>query len=352
MKNWETTIVELESTIFDAIQAIDRGGSQVAIVTDKHQRLNGVVTDGDVRRAILKGMQLSEPVSKIMKKDCVLAPVGTEQEQLFELLRARGIRAVPLVDSQRKVCGVAHIDDFLLTDSVKPNPVVIMAGGLGTRLRPLTETLPKPMLRVGGRPMLEIILDNFVSQGFKNFFISINYLGHIIQEHFGDGSKFGVSITYLSESKRLGTAGALSLLPEGITENIVVTNGDVLTRLNLRALLDFHNALHSSATICVREFSTQVPYGVVEVADQVVQKIEEKPNVQRLVNAGIYVLNPKLLSQIPKDTYIDMPDLLNSMLKKDQVIGAFPIREYWADIGRVTDLDNANLEFNPSGVEF
>jgi NDP-sugar pyrophosphorylase family protein len=227
-----------------------------------------------------------------------------------------------------------------------------MAGGLGTRLRPLTETLPKPMLRVGGRPMLEIILDNFVSQGFKNFFISINYLGHIIQEHFGDGSKFGVSITYLSESKRLGTAGALSLLPEGITENIVVTNGDVLTRLNLRALLDFHNALHSSATICVREFSTQVPYGVVEVADQVVQKIEEKPNVQRLVNAGIYVLNPKLLSQIPKDTYIDMPDLLNSMLKKDQVIGAFPIREYWADIGRVTDLDNANLEFNPSGVEF
>lgn len=344
MKNWETTIVELEGTILDAVQAIDRSGGQVAVVTDKENTLAGVVTDGDVRRAILKGTPLTEPVSSIMKKDCVVASPETAPEDLLGIIKARGIRVIPLVDKERKLQGLAHLDDFLSANIIKSNPVVIMAGGLGTRLKPITDTLPKPMIHVGGRPMLEIILENFIAQGFRNFYISINYLGHMIEEYFGDGSKLGASITYLREDKQLGTAGSLSLIPNLPKESIIVTNGDVLTRLNVRALLEFHEALHSAATVCVREFSTQVPFGVVEVVDHVVQKIEEKPFLQRLVNAGIYALTPKALSLIPKDTHFDMPDLLNKLLAKDDVVGAFPIREYWADVGRHDDLLAADHE--------
>lgn len=344
MKNWETTIVQVECSIFDAVQAIDRGGGQVAVVTDKQQALAGLVTDGDIRRAILKGTPLTDPVSSIMRKDCVVASYESSPEQLLDIIKTRGIRVVPLIDSQKRVHGLAHLDDFLSANVIKTNPIVIMAGGLGTRLRPLTENLPKPMLPVGGRPMLEIVLQNFISQGFTNFYISLNYLGHIIEDHFGDGSKFGVSIHYLKEDQQLGTAGSLSLLPQGLKESIIVTNGDVLTRLNVKALLDFHEALHSSATVCVREFSTQVPFGVVEVSDHVVQKIEEKPFLQRLVNAGIYALTPKALALIPKNTYLDMPDLLNQILAQDDVVGAFPIREYWADVGRPDDLKAADSE--------
>ena len=228
----------------------------------------------------------------------------------------------------------------------RSTPVVIMAGGLGTRLRPLTENTRKPMIPVGPKPVLETIIENFAEQGFVNLFLCLNYKGEMIREHFADGRRFGVNITYLQEDRRLGTAGALSLLPEPPTEPVIVMNGDLLTKVDFVRLLDFHQRQGFMATMAMREHQQQVPYGVLKIGDgYIVQELVEKPVERYYVNAGIYILDPDTLRLVPNQKFYDMPTLFNSLMDQGKKVGGFPLRDYWVDIGRVEDLERASAEF-------
>ena len=340
-RDWRSVLVSPGATLGDAIARIDASAHQIALIVDQQDRLLGVMTDGDVRRAILHGVPMSSPVDKLMNARPVTAPVGTSNKELLALMRRHVVHQMPIVNAANQVVGVALIDD-LIGARERPNWVVLMAGGLGTRLRPLTELTPKPMLAPRGKPILESILENLVGEGFRKFFFSVNYKADMIEEHFGDGSRWGARISYLREDRRLGTAGALSLMPEAPTQPIVVMNGDLLTHASISNLLDFHNALESLATMAVREYDLQVPYGVVRIAGERITSIEEKPVHKFLVNAGIYVLSPPALAHIPPRAYFDMPTLFERLNAAGATTVAFPLREYWLDIGCPADYDQAS----------
>jgi dTDP-glucose pyrophosphorylase len=332
-------------SIREVLQIIDQSGIQIAIITTENRYLQGTVTDGDIRRGILEGIDLDEPVSTVMNEDPITAPPQEERQSLISTMRARRIHQIPLVDREGRVVGVEVLDD-LLESEARPNPVVLMAGGLGTRLRPLTKDCPKPLLEVGGKPILETILEGFVAHGFQQFYISVNYMSGMIEDHFGDGSDWNVDITYLHEDERLGTAGSLSLLPERPKETMIVMNGDLLTKLNFAHLLDFHHEHEAIATMCVREHETQVPYGVIETDDQYMEGIEEKPIERYFVNAGIYVLEPETLDHVPENEFFDMPDLFERVIEDDRKATVFPVREYWQDVGRKEDFQRVNGEYS------
>jgi NDP-sugar pyrophosphorylase family protein len=241
------------------------------------------------------------------------------------------------------VVGLESMMDLLAREAL-PNAVVLMAGGRGQRLKPLTDLCPKPLLRIGDKPILEIILENFVSQGFRNFFISVNYMAEKVEGHFGDGARFGANITYLRENEPLGTAGALTMLPE-LDLPFLVMNGDLLTKVNFAHLLDFHTEKKAAATMCVRPYTSQIPYGVVHVDEHKLVRIEEKPTQTVFVNAGIYALSPQALAHIPVGRPFDMPALFESLMAKGQKTLAFPVREYWIDIGRVGDYEQAQTDY-------
>ena len=291
MNDWQKVSILVDQTIREALKVIDEGGIQIALVTDEEQHLQGVVTDGDIRRGILQGVDLGDPVSEVMNTSPITAHPQKDRQELLDTMQSRRIHQLPLVDADGRVVGIEVLDDLLNPES-RSNPVVLMAGGLGTRLRPLTNDCPKPLLEVGDKPILETILESFTTYGFRRFFLSVNYKSDMIEDYFGDGSDWGVEITYIHEEKRLGTAGPLSLLPERPEESVLVMNGDLLTKLNFAHLLEFHRKHNSAATMCVREYEMQVPYGVIEAADHRIKKIEEKPINRYFVNAGIYVLEP------------------------------------------------------------
>jgi NDP-sugar pyrophosphorylase family protein len=259
-------------------------------------------------------------------------------------MRQRRLHQIPVLDATWRVVGLEVLDD-LLKPQPKTNPVVLMAGGLGSRLRPLTDECPKPLLRVGTKPILETILEAFIEHGFNRFYVSVNYKAEMIEAYFGDGSRWGATIEYLREKERLGTAGALSLLPEPPVEPVFVMNGDLLTRLNFAHLLDFHTAHGSVATMCVREYEMQVPYGVIKTRSHRILDIHEKPTERYLVNAGVYVLQPDALALIPRDRSFDMPDLFKRLMDRGGDTAVFPIREYWMDIGQMDDFHRANGHF-------
>lgn len=344
MKDWKQTIISPQSTIRDAIRTIDAGGIQTALVVDATRQLCGTVTDGDIRRAILRELPLETPVEKIMNTNPTIARQGDTKESILVTMKLTGHRHIPVVDENRTVIEVAFLEDLIQTQALD-NWVVLMAGGLGERLRPLTEDCPKPLLPIGNKPILQTILENCREHGFNKFYISINYKAEMVKEYFGDGSRWGVTICYLEEQKRLGTAGALSLLAEKPTDPILVMNGDLLTKVNFQNLLDFHKEHSSQATMCVREYHFQIPYGVVDIKDQQITNITEKPSQRFLVNAGIYVLQPETLTLIPADTFFDMPDLFKWLIERGLTAAAFPIREYWVDIGRLPDLEQARGEY-------
>ena len=259
-------------------------------------------------------------------------------------MREKRIHQMPIVNESGQVVDVLTVDDMLGAQE-KTNAVVIMAGGLGTRLHPLTQDTPKPMLNVGGKPILETIIQSFIDQGYVNFFVSLNFKAEIISDYFGDGSKLGASITYLHETTRLGTAGGLSLLPSEVNYPIIVMNGDLLTRISVDALLDFHQRENAVATMVVREDHYQVPYGVVEVDGTQIIDVKEKPTQRHLVNAGIYVLSEQSLANIPKGTYYDMPTHFTKLAADGHRTTAFPLHEYWVDIGRLDELERAQREW-------
>ena len=336
--------LNLRSSIRDAVRVIDSGARQVALVVNDSGQLIGLVTDGDVRRGLLKGLSLDDAVGTVMQSNFKWLPVGASRDRALALMRRDVLHQIPVLDDNGRLHDM-HVLDELIAPPVLPNWVVLMAGGQGKRLRPATDTVPKPMLEVGGRPLLESVLELCVSGGFRRMFISVNYLAEQIEGYFGDGSAWGVEITYLKETKPLGTAGALALLPRDITHPIIVLNGDVLSRIDLASMLNFHMSSQARATVAVRIHQTQIPFGVVNIKGIHLTSIVEKPTLHHHVNAGIYVIEPSLVNYLEKGEKIDMPSLLSRLIEDEIRVATFPIHEYWIDVGDHKALKRAGKEW-------
>lgn len=345
MKNWESILVTPRATLRETLQAIDGAGSQLAVVVDAERRLLGTVSDGDARRAILAGASMADPVGNFMHHDPTCVDSGEDREGVLATMRRTGLHQLPVVTRDRRVVGLAVLNDYLLADH-RDNWVVIMAGGLGSRLQELTRDTPKPMLKVGSRPLLETIVRSFADQGFRCFYLAVNYKAEQIESHFGSGRDFGVDIRYLREGQRLGTAGALSLLPEPPEHPLVVTNADLLTKQDFGTMLDKHIESGAHATMAVRQYEMQVPFGVVNVDDGEIRHIAEKPVQRFTVSAGMYVLSPEVLELVPRGQCFDMPALFDAALRKGHKVRPHHVDGYWLDIGRVTDFERANVDFS------
>jgi dTDP-glucose pyrophosphorylase len=334
-----------DATIRDAVQRIDRGASQTALIVDAERHLLGVVTDGDVRRAILRDITLDQPVSRIMSSQPKVMLAGTPDIEILRHLQLHALHQIPVVDSQNRVVALRTIDDFMRADRL-PNTIVIMAGGLGTRLKPITNDLPKPMVGIGGRPLLETTIMSLVNQGFFRFRISVNHLGDVIEDHFGDGSKWNADIQYLREPEALGTAGSLKLLTDPPDHPLIVMNGDLLTSLNFAKMLAFHQSNNAAATMGVREHRVEIPYGVIESDGAFLTRIKEKPANDYLINAGVYVIDPWVIDVVETGGRVDMTDVCEAVLARNERVGVYRIEEYWRDIGQLTDLKIAQSEID------
>lgn len=346
MEGWKTALLSDESSIADAIRVLEANASHICLVVDSEGRLRGTITDGDVRRGLLRMVPLTASVREVMRTNPIVSPAHHSAESRLELMHSNQIRQLPIVNEAGCILGLATLDE-LETGRPRENLVVLMAGGLGLRLRPFTERTPKPMLKVGTKPLLETTLESFLQQNFRHFYISVNYLADSVKEYFGDGSRWDCEIRYLEEAAPLGTAGALSLMSETPSAPLIVMNGDVLTKVNFNQLLEFHSEHNATATVCVREYDFQVPYGVVQLDGARINGLTEKPVYSFFVNAGIYVIEPELLGIIPDDgRCFHMTNFLESAMARNREIAAFPIREYWIDIGQLDDFTRANGDFD------
>ena len=315
-------------------------------MVDGEGRLIGTITDGDIRRAILDGTLLDKSVSTLLEskrqsryQSPVTAPAGTEPIALIEMMKERHVQQLPLVDSEGEVTGLVTLKD-LVTEETLPLDAVVMAGGRGARLRPLTDDTPKPMLPVGGRPLMEHLLEGLRTAGIQHVQVTTYYKRDVIEEYFGDGHDLGMDISYVAENRPLGTAGALGLL-EAPDRPLLVINGDILTRVDFRSMLKFHEEQRAEMSIGVRQYEMKVPFGLVETEGADVRNIIEKPTMSFLVNAGIYLLSPNVYRYIAKDESLDMTDLIERLLSDGQRIVSFPILEYWLDIGQHDDYVKA-----------
>lgn len=345
MKNWKSALLPDGATVADAIRVLEANVAHICLVVDGEERLKGTITDGDVRRGLLKMVPLTAPVREVMQTSPIVGRPGESAHSQSETMHRNLIRQLPLVDDAGRVVGLATLDEI---DSAadRENWVVLMAGGLGLRLRPFTERTPKPMLKVGTKPLLETTLESFLQQEFRRFYISVNYLADSVKDYFGDGSRWGCEIRYLEEKEPLGTAGALKLLPERPAAPLIVMNGDVLTKVNFGQLLDFHHEHKAAATMCVREYDFQVPYGVVQLDGARISGLTEKPMYSFFVNAGIYVVEPDLLDIVSRGGQrFHMTDLIEGAIGGAREVAAFPIREYWIDIGQLDDFTRANGDY-------
>jgi dTDP-glucose pyrophosphorylase len=348
MKQWQAVLIAPQTRLQDAIATLDREGLRIALVVDHERRLLGTLTDGDVRRALLKQVPLTADVALAMNAHPVSATLDWSRERLLALMEEHQLLHVPVLDAAGRVLDLETLHG-LLHKRHKSNGVFLMAGGFGTRLQPLTDHCPKPMLRVGDKPILELIVENFINAGFNRFYISTHYMAETIRAHFGDGSRWGASIRYVHEDQPLGTAGALGLLPhEEIQQPLFMMNGDLLTNLNFESLLKFHVEHDSLATMCVREYEYRVPYGVVESDGHRVRAMTEKPVHRFFVNAGIYVVSPELVRSVTPGERVDMPTLLERHMARGRDIQVFPLHEYWLDIGRMEDFQRA--QFDVGGI--
>ena len=339
----QSILLQQNASLKDAIALLEATEEGIVLVVTDNNILLGTITDGDIRRSLLAGLNLDVQIKEVMKADMIV--LNEKEENLYNkavrLMNKNNIRRIPVLDEIGRVVNLITDEDFNEFSQKKNPMVVIMAGGLGSRLRPLTEKTPKPMLKLGQKPMLEMVLDNCIRVGLKNFYFAVNHLKDQIIEYFGDGSKWGVEIKYLQEEIPLGTAGALKLLNLKDKTPILVLNGDVLTNLNIENLINFHYKYKSIATICVREHAEKLAYGVVNLKNEKVMSIEEKPTFRNFVNAGIYLIEPNLLDFIEVGYPIDMPDLLSLALENNMNVSACPIHEYWMDVGQPETLSKA-----------
>ncbi|WP_420471077.1 nucleotidyltransferase family protein [Brevundimonas sp. FT23042] len=343
MRQWEKALIGPEATFRDALRSVDSTGAGMALVVDGERQLIGALSDGDIRRALIHGAALEDAVAPAVNRAPICAEAGQDRATMLATLRGHSLRQLPILDGSRRVIGLATPADFL-DIPVRSNPVVIMAGGKGERLAELTKETPKPMLKVGSRPILDTIVSNLSGQGFRNFWLAVNYRAEQIEAHFGDGSASGLNISYLRENKPLGTCGALSLLPKP-AEPVVVTNGDVLAQADYSHVLDSHLQSDAQATIVVRDYQMQVPFGVVNANGASVVRIDEKPTQNFTISAGAYVLSPEALQLVPADTFYDMPALLGEMIRKGLRVRLQRAEGYWMDIGRPPDYAQANADF-------
>ena len=345
MKNIENIKLSTNSTIKEALEIIDSGAMQIALVVDEKNKLLGTITDGDIRRVLLKGQALDGTIESVLYRNPTVCNVNDSKEDILKIAIDRKLHQIPIVDLDGVLIGIDEIDELLKPEE-HTNKVVLMVGGLGSRLRPLTDELPKPLLEVGNKPILETIIANFSKYGFKNIILSVNYKSQMIKDYFGDGSKLGVQIEYLHEEQRMGTAGALSLIKDRLTEPFFVMNGDLLTNVNFEHMLEYHLSNQAMATMGVREYDFQVPYGVVNIDEHQIISIEEKPTHKFFVSAGMYVLDASTLNYIPDNSFYDMPTLFEKVIENKNKAISFPIREYWLDIGRMSDFEQANSEYH------
>lgn len=345
MKTIDSIKLSPTSTIREALQVINIGALKIAMVVDHTNHLLGTLSDGDIRRGLLNGLTLDNKIESIIYRNPTVCSIKETKEEILKIAVTKKLYSIPIIDENGVLIGVEEINE-LLNPVKHNNKVILMVGGLGTRLRPLTEDTPKPMLHVGGKPILQTIVEKFVNYGFVNIIMCVGYKSRIIQDFFGDGSAFGAHIEYVLEEKRMGTAGALSLIDPQPDEPFFVMNGDLLTNINLDYLRTYHLEHNAMATMCVREYDFQVPYGVVNVEDNNILSIEEKPVQKFFVSAGIYMLDPKCITFIPENKFYDMPTLFETLIRKHERTVSFPLREYWLDIGRIKEYEKANLEYH------
>jgi len=338
---WRQAILPIDATLGQAIRNLDQVAIKIVLVTNEAGVLEGTVSDGDVRRALLKGLTLDSPIVSIVHRNALVVPPEMGRDLVIQLMEANKIQQIPVVDAEHCVVGL-HRWDEITTPLARSNLMVIMAGGMGTRLRPHTENCPKPLLAVAGKPMLEHIIDRAKLDGFTRFVLAIHYLGHMIEAHFGDGERLGVQIEYLREESPLGTVGALGLLNPLPDAPFVVTNGDVITDIRYGELLDFHVRHAAAATMAVRVHEWQHPFGVVQMQGVEIVGFEEKPITRSHINAGVYALKPSALSVLAADAHCDMPTLFERLQAKAQRTVAYPMHEPWLDVGRPIDLLAAN----------
>ncbi|MGL5323901.1 MAG: nucleotidyltransferase family protein [Aeromonas sp.] len=349
-KHWEKVVLSTTHTVRDALTVINAAALRICLVVDDKRHLLGVVTDGDIRRAILSNMALTQSVTEVMNKTPITVSAKLSRAQLLETMRTYSILSLPVLNESGQLIGL-ETWERATSQPTYDNPVLIMAGGFGTRLKPLTDACPKPMLKVGDKPILETLLNQFIKAGFKNIYISTHYMPEHITDYFGDGSAWGANIKYIHEKNPLGTGGALGLLPAELPKlPLIMMNGDVLTTVDFNSLLDFHIQNGSDATMCVREYSYQIPYGVITGEGNNITSMVEKPVHHFFVNAGIYVINPYIVQSVTKGERVDMPTLLEIHMQENKRISMFPLHEYWLDIGRMEDFNRAQSDIATLGL--
>jgi len=344
MARWRDAVIRGYESIENAAALLERTSLRIIFVVAEDSRLIGTVTDGDIRRGILNHLSLKEPVSSVMNQNPISLRENETKETVLKVMREQDILQIPLLNGDGQIAKVEFLQELSRKPS-HPNSVVIMAGGMGSRLRPLTDTVPKPMLRIGNMPMIARIVGQLVNAGFTKLFLSIGYRGEVIRDYFGDGSAWDADIRYLEEDEPRGTAGALTLLPKSDQEYpLLVMNGDILTMVDYQQLIGFHNDSGSEITVCIREFEWEIPYGVVQIQGDQFVGMEEKPIQKYFVNAGIYILSPSAIPGCMSSQRLDMPDLIHLRLEKKRKISVFPIHEYWLDIGAIESLEKAQAD--------
>jgi dTDP-glucose pyrophosphorylase len=339
-KSWRKALLGADATLQQAIRNLDESALQIILIAAPDGGLVGTLTDGDIRRGLLRGLRLDSPIESIIQRSPLVVPPNLDRSTVMQFMRSNRFHQLPVVDEQRQIVGL-HLWDDLVMPGSRPNLMVIMAGGQGTRLRPHTENCPKPLLPVGGKPMLEHIIERAKGEGIRHFVLAIHYLGHMIEAHFGDGSRWDVSIEYLREDAPLGTAGAIGLMREPPQAPFIVTNGDVLTDIRYAELLDFHDRNAAVATMAVRLHEWQHPFGVVRIKGGEIVGFEEKPIARTHINAGIYALDPAVLTCLQAGERCDMPTLFERAAQRGMRTVAYPMHEPWLDVGRLDDYTKA-----------
>jgi dTDP-glucose pyrophosphorylase len=338
----EKICIRPDVSIRNAVGTLNDGHARIVLVTDAENRLQGVLADSDVRRAILKGISFDLPVSEIMTRKPVVARLGMEDSNVSELMKNSKCYEIPIVDADHRVVALKTIDAFVVTP--RRSEVIIMAGGMGTRLAPLTDVTPKPLLHINGTPLLFQLLDRLLQAGFRKITLAVNYKAELFRQAIGERPEYRDYVQFVQETKRMGTCGALSLLSHTPDAPFFVMNADLMTKVDFASMLQFHELERNHMTVAVREEKHQVPFGVVKLDNTRISEIEEKPVYNYFVNAGIYVINPSVLKLIPNDTYFDMPELINALLADSKPVGSFPVLEYWIDIGTRSQLEQARRD--------
>lgn len=339
MTDLKKNLIREKANIKEALSMLDKAHLKILFVVDDADKLIGAVTDGDVRRGFLKGVTVESPIHAVMNTDPVVKEVGKALN--FSKLKGRGVAIVPVIDDQGRLL---RIEEVCGGGEPIENRAVIMAGGLGSRLGDLTKDLPKPMLKIGDKPILQIIMERLNHFGISHFYLSVNYKSDVIKDYFKDGSDFGWTVNYIEEPKRMGTAGSLRLFEDHKDLPFFVLNGDIISDVNISSLLGSHNTQETDFTICVKDYSVTVPFGVVKSENGFITDLEEKPKVSFDISAGFYVVSPHCLGHMPESEFVDMPTFIRALLTDGKKVRSFSIDEYWIDVGRHDDLAKAKKE--------